>query len=63
MVWMLPKGVTANGNGPILRQDRVANSPADSEMGEKPRLRKLRHHGGITLDPRATLRQSGGPLG
>jgi len=51
MVWVLPNGGTANGNGPILLQDRVANSPAYSESEELPRLGKLRHHEAATLDP------------
>jgi hypothetical protein len=51
MVWGLPNGGTANGNGPILQQDRVANSPAYSEAEELPRLGKLRHHDAATLDP------------
>jgi len=46
---VLPNGGTANGNGPILLQDRVANSPAYSELEVLPRLRKLRHHEAATL--------------
>ena len=49
MAWVLPYGGTANGNGPILIQDRVANSPARSNLREVPSPRELRNHDGASL--------------